>query len=110
ALDDGPELVAELRREVLARRGDEIGEPPRERVAAGTELGLRKRSRRARESRPAPVLGAAEDDEVRLEPVVVALARDRLAALDLGDELRDLEERLREVVVRIPFPCARAER
>src|SRR5438034_1800496 len=74
ALDDRPELVAQLRREVGAGVVHERRERRRERVAARAQLRFREGPGRAAEPGPTPMLAAAEPDQVRLESVVVAAA------------------------------------
>ena len=101
ALDDGLELALQARREVGAGGVDEREQPLVHGVARGAERRLRGRVRTAREAGPRPVArvpAPRELHELGLEPVVVALAADRLAAPDLVHEPRDLHQRLGEVV------------
>ena len=100
-LHDGPELVPELRRQVGARIGDEAVEPDLQRVPLLAQLRLGEPVRRGAEADPRRMPVAHEAHEVRLEAVVVPGAH-RLGPRHVVDEPRQLGERLREVVLRVP--------
>src|SRR5262249_62038204 len=108
-IDDGPELVAQARREFGSRPIDERLQRRLERIPALEELRLREAVGRAPEAGPSPVLRARELDELGLETVVVARP-DRLPPPDLVGEARDLRQGLHEPVVRVSRGGEAAER
>ena len=100
-LHDGPELVAKVRREIRASVLDKALQASVERIPSRAQLllwevwiiGVRK-------ALPSPVPAANDFRDPRLQRFIIALTH-ALRALDLLDRLRELQERLAEVVIGI---------